>query len=684
MATRQPVLVLDVATHGDGLRVSLLQKTPGTWRTVVPLYQHPIDPDRIRTLNRDIYAILNRANRRGDIDRGSSDMLRRAGQRLFDELLPDAVKERLRTAAVAGVDELVLCLDEPIVYLPWELLHTGHGFLGLDFVMGRIVRSERAPIGPPRVLDAERPSEMLIICDPRDDLMASYYEGVSIRDDMDLHRDRVEVALKSSEVDVAWVQEAIRDYDIVHYAGHADYVTRAPNDSGWKLAGGKLTAREILRVAGGAPFPLLVFANACRSGTMAPVLLTERHGEGVFGLANAFLLAGVQHFIGALWDIPDESACHFALAFYRELMTGVPVGAAVRAARRALVKRYGQDSVLWGSYVFYGDPTFAIFARFPVETVSVPRLPTPIPRGGGELGAPRRIAPRTVQEEVPVRRVARLRGALALPDLELPRPRLPRAALPVVAVAAALAVVVGVALAMLAPREEEARIVTYETVPPTRLAMQDLASLRPSLAVASAGPALAEPVRAEARVFVQTVDAAGGVDVVEIPAGAELMGDDGFQVQLRVNRPAYTYVFLVGTRGDVAQLLPSPGAAVPYFRDSDAWVRLPSSESWYRAGERRGLYAVVLAASVRPVENLKSVISDVASIRDKVVRESPLVHVLVHRVPLGTSSRGVWQPITEDEAVSVTQVDVRRFERELAARLRQSFDAVELRTLRVR
>lgn len=682
MARRAPVLVLDVATNGDGLRVSLLEKTPGTWRTVVPLYLHPVDLDRVRTINRDIYAILNRANRRGDIDWGSSDMLRRAGQRLFDELLPAPVKERLRTAAVAGIDELVLCLDEPVVYLPWELMHTGHGFLGLDFVMGRIVRSERAPLGLPRVLDTERPSEMLIVCDPRDDLMASYYEGVSIRDDMDLHRERVEVALKSSEVDVPWLQEAIRDYDIVHYAGHADYVARAPNDSGWKLAGGKLTAREILRVAGGAPFPLLVFANACRSGTMSPALLTERHGEGVFGLANAFLIAGVQHFIGALWDIPDESACHFALAFYRSLMSGVTVGAAVRAARRALVKRYGADSVLWGSYVYYGDPTYAIFARIPLDAPAVPRLPTPLPRVGAEVVAlPRAQRP---ADDAPVRRVARLRGALALPDLELPRARLPRAALPALAAAAVLAVLAAVGLLLLAPLEEEPAQYTYESVPPTRLAQRDVAPLRPTMAVATVGQGLAEPLRAEARVFVQTVDAAGGVEVVEVPAGAELMGDDGFQVQLRVNRPAYTYVFLVGTRGDVAQLLPSPGAAVPYYRDSDAWVRLPSSESWYRASERRGLYAVVLAGSVRPVEDLKSLLSDVQSIRDKVVRESPLVHVLVHRVPLGPPSRGTWRPTTEDEAVSVTQVDVRRFERELAVRLRQSFDAVELRILRVR
>lgn len=676
MTRRVPILVLDVAAHGDGLRVSLLEKSPNTWRTLVPLYTHTYDPDRVRTLNRDIYAILNRANRRGDIDRGSADMLRRAGQRLFDELLPLPVKERLRTAAVAGVDELVVCIDEGVIYLPWELLHTGHGFLGLDFVMGRIVRSEHAPVGPPRTREPARVADMLIVCDPRDDLMASYYEGVSIRDDLDLHRDRVEVALKSSEVDVGWVQEAIRDYDVIHYAGHADYVPRAPGDSGWKLAGGKLTAREILRVAGGAPFPLLVFANACRSGTMVPTMLTERHGEGVFGLANAFLLAGVQHFIGALWDIPDESACHFALAFYREAMDGGSVGASVRAARRALVSRYGEDSVLWGSYVYYGDPTFTLFGPIPAETATVHRLPTPVPQ------------PIVHHHEEPVRRYGRLRGALALPDLDLQRPvhGLPRAAWPAIGVVSSLAVAVAIGLVMLTPQPEAPRRMVYESVPPTRVAAHDLSPVRPPVAVAGIAPGVAampgEPLRAEARVFVQTIDAAGAVDVAEIPNGVELDADDGFQVQLRVNRPAYTYAFLVGTRGDVVRLQPVGGGT---YRDTDSWARLPSNDSWYRAGERRGLYTVVVAASARPLgeaDEVDALLRDVEAIRDKVVRESPLVHVLVHRVPLAAVVEG--ETATNDEAVTVTQVDVRRFERELAARLRQSFEAVELRTLRVR
>ena len=680
LARNKPVLLLDVSAHARGLRVSLLEKTPGTYRTVVPLYHHTFDATRVRVLNRDIYAILNRANRRGDIDRGSHSMLRRTGQLLFDELLPVPVKDILRTSKA---DDLLVCIDDDLVYLPWELLHTGHSFLSLRFNMGRIVRTDRPVIGPPRVVDPYDPLEMLVICDPRDDLMASYYEGVSIRDDMDAHRDQVEVALKSSEVDVAWVQESIRDYDVVHYAGHADYVARAPHDSGWKLAGSKLTSREVLKIAGGQAFPLLVFANACRSGAMTATLLTEKHGEGVFGLANAFLLAGVQHFIGSLWDIPDESACHFALAFYRELMTGETVGASLRAARRELVKRYGDDSVLWGSYVYYGDPTYSIFRTIPLERPVVRRLPTPVPVS--DNARPTELRP---AEEPARRRLGRLRGPLvyALPEWEGARTlgaRVRRVLRPaaLVAVVAVLAAALVVPMIVSGERPEKFHI---EVAPPTtgQGPIAEAGPIRPVPLVAAAGapvPAV-DGLRAEAKVVTQIVDASGHFEESEV-LGDQFSVSDGFQIHFRVNRPAYSYVLLVGTDGGVVQMFPSPRVPLPTLRDTDAWAVLPGPDGWYRADQKRGLYTVIVAASRKPAEGLRRIEGDLESIRNKIVRESPLVKVRTVRVPLGD------EEVPDEQAsstVTVTQIDPQRLERELSTRLRQSFESVYVKSFRLR
>ena len=60
------------------------------------------------------------------------------------------------------------------------------------------------------------------------------------------------------------------------------------------------------------------------------------------------------------WRTPfswPEPSSTFAIAFYRALAQGTGVGEALRRARQALAERYGEESVVWASYVLYGDPT---------------------------------------------------------------------------------------------------------------------------------------------------------------------------------------------------------------------------------------------------------------------------------------------------------------------------------------
>jgi tetratricopeptide (TPR) repeat protein len=75
-------------------------------------------------------------------------------------------------------------------------------------------------------------------------------------------------------------------------------------------------------------------------------------------MANAFLLSGVRHYIGTFWEILDEPGSQFAIEFYKQLFSGGSIGNAVLKARNALVDRYGEETIIWASYVMYGDPTF--------------------------------------------------------------------------------------------------------------------------------------------------------------------------------------------------------------------------------------------------------------------------------------------------------------------------------------
>jgi len=198
----------------------------------------------------------------------------------------------------------------------------------------------------------------LVLADPQGDLGASYREGIDLRNLLDEKAKTFQVDFKSHPLDVSYVKKNLRDYDIVHYAGHADYHSEDPSNSGWLLTDGRLRAGEISAMGGLDPMPSLIFSNACQSGQSGDWQIQEGYEQKVFGLANAFLLSGVQHYIGTFWEILDEPSLYFAKSCYARVAQGERVGEALRRAREDLVEKYGEETIVWASYMLYGDPTF--------------------------------------------------------------------------------------------------------------------------------------------------------------------------------------------------------------------------------------------------------------------------------------------------------------------------------------
>lgn len=90
----------------------------------------------------------------------------------------------------------------------------------------------------------------------------------------------------------------------------------------------------------------LVFMNSCTSGGKAP-LYTE-----MAGWADSFLEVGCGAFIGALWEIRDQSAHEFSAVFYDEVASGKNLGEAMRAGRSEL--KTSDPTYL--AYTLYGNP----------------------------------------------------------------------------------------------------------------------------------------------------------------------------------------------------------------------------------------------------------------------------------------------------------------------------------------
>jgi CHAT domain-containing protein/tetratricopeptide (TPR) repeat protein len=385
------VLHLEVAHHAEGLKISLTVQQAGETKTVRQVEELAVPMERINQRYRQIVAHLNRANRQGRLTIELLQKLKESGQLFRDELFSAHIKEQISTGQA---DQLILTLDDQLVHVPWELLHDGQRFLCQQFAMGRVVRTRQPMISAPeRVLAL--PLKMLVLADPDGDLKAAYNEGICIRDFVETLQDNVRVGFRSEGAQADFIRAKLRQFDIVHFAGHADYDEQHPERSGWRLGRERLTAADILKMAGTGNMPALIFVNGCQSARADMGGVHYGAQVPIFGLANAFILSGVKHYLGTSWEIPDDSSRQFAIAFYHHLFKGFSVGTAVRAARQMLIDQLGEHNIIWASYMLYGDPTARYLEKEaqaqPLEAVPSAAYVAPSVAMNAEMRAPEDI-----------------------------------------------------------------------------------------------------------------------------------------------------------------------------------------------------------------------------------------------------------------------------------------------------
>ncbi|HEX9591839.1 MAG TPA: CHAT domain-containing protein [bacterium] len=371
-STTQPpqtrtTLVLEVARDGDYLTVGTYPLAAGP-----PLRGYEklrVDWPVVAERCQELTAILGQVSAGNRPTLQGTTTLRRVGHTLFDQLLTARAKETLHTVQP---DILHLAIDEGLAFIPWEMLYDGTFFWAQRYALGRMVRTQRE-VTIPAHRPPLSPRRMLIVADPQGNLAGAHAEGCRLRSFLASRLPATTIQLITSRVTAPQIRDRLRECDVLHYAGHARYDRDRPGQSGWLLHDGDLTPGDLLPMAGGGPLPSLVFANACNSGQGIGPDPEADSPDDTLPLANAFLLAGVHHYLGTTWEIPDEVSARFAAAFYDSLLGGAPIGVAVRSARLACIAAYGEGSVIWASYLLYGDPTVRYFpSDAAAEPVSPP------------------------------------------------------------------------------------------------------------------------------------------------------------------------------------------------------------------------------------------------------------------------------------------------------------------------
>jgi tetratricopeptide (TPR) repeat protein len=349
-------LILEVFKQYEALKFCIFSQND-TSSTVRHYQQQRVSFNEIKMLSRETVSILNRIERSYDPEPDLLKSFQKTAQLLWDHLLPRQIKDRLKNSASTG---LTLSLDEELIDIPWELVFDGHEFLCLKFNIGRLVRTKEY-VAPALYRDINSTIKMLILANPTNDLKSAYEEGLNIKNQFDKKRQSLHVDFKSNRVESIYVKKTLRDYDIVHFAGHCEYDADEPEKSGWVLNDGRFSIEDILALGHSHCLPNLVFSNACNSASQQNESIGEDYQTRAYNLAAAFLFSGVKHYIGVARRIEDKQALIFAREFYSRLLNGQSMGEAVRQARLKLFRQDKAAGLSWANYLFYGDPDFRVF-----------------------------------------------------------------------------------------------------------------------------------------------------------------------------------------------------------------------------------------------------------------------------------------------------------------------------------
>jgi CHAT domain-containing protein len=166
------------------------------------------------------------------------------------------------------------------------------------------------------------------------------------------HFSRTKVLSGAAATPQAFLNAAPATFDVIHFVAHGIARRRRPLDSAVILAKDdadhyKLYARDLVDQH---LTSLLVTISSCHgAGERAYA------GEGLVGLAWAFLRAGAEQVIAALWEVDDAATTKLMDHMYARMRSGRNPAEALRDAKRALIhsETSHRKPRYWAPFVIY-------------------------------------------------------------------------------------------------------------------------------------------------------------------------------------------------------------------------------------------------------------------------------------------------------------------------------------------
>jgi CHAT domain-containing protein len=158
--------------------------------------------------------------------------------------------------------------------------------------------------------------------------------------------------LKRQEATEAYAKSLVKDYNIIHFACHGEYIPEAPLASSIRLSPGN---GEDGRLEAGEIFDLDIHANLVVTSACQTAIGRIGKGDEVVGLTRAFIYAGAKSVLGSLWNISDEATTSLMMDFYRNLRS-LNESEALRQAQLNMINSKEYNSpFFWAPFYITGS-----------------------------------------------------------------------------------------------------------------------------------------------------------------------------------------------------------------------------------------------------------------------------------------------------------------------------------------
>ncbi|MBN2414260.1 CHAT domain-containing protein [bacterium] len=275
----------------------------------------------------------------------SADM---EAQRLYD-LLIRPVEARLR-----GVRHLVIVPHAILHYCPFGALENSEGGVLLEqYSLSLAPSSTVFGYCRSRAASRPRPDNPRILAVSNPALGPELDLPFAAREVSTLQRTYPQVTvLAGAGATEQAVTARLPDFDIVHFACHAEFNPEAPLFSALLLApaggnNGRLEAHELFGLDLNCS---LVTLSACESG-----LGRIAGGDDIVGLTRGFIYAGAPALVTSLWKVDDLATAVLIKRFYRHLQQGMRTADALRLAQLWVREQVNPQPSAWAAFGVTGE-----------------------------------------------------------------------------------------------------------------------------------------------------------------------------------------------------------------------------------------------------------------------------------------------------------------------------------------